>query len=75
MNAQENGYKLTKELLKSHIKTWSEHSEEDRCAVSVLKSWLSPGGMIADEFNADDKKPNTDGSFELVLDPELDRRP
>jgi len=63
------------DVLTNHIKNWSLHSEEDRCAVATLKDWLAPGGKIADSFNADDKVPNTDGDFELIPDPELDRRP
>lgn len=63
------------ELFKSHISTHSEHSAEDRAAVSTLETFLTSGGKINTNFSCDDKWPNHDGTFEFVSNPEISRCP
>lgn len=63
------------ELYKSHISTHSEHSTEDRAAVSTLETFLTSGGKINTNFSCDDKWPNHDGTFEFVSNPEISRCP
>ena len=63
------------ETLKRHISTHTEHSAEDRSAVSYLESVLNPEGRINTFFSSDDKWPNYDGMFEYVLNPDISRRP
>ena len=65
----------TKELIEKHIKTHTERSAEDVAAVTTLESFLNSNGRINCEFSKNDKKPNIDGFFELVPDPDLNRRP
>lgn len=65
----------TKELIEKHIKTHTEPSAEDVAAVTTLESFLNSNGRINCEFSKNDKKPNIDGFFELVPDPDLNRRP
>ena len=67
--------KLTIELIQRHIKTHSERSVDDTDAVAVLKTFLRSDGRINTNFAERDKWPNTDGTFELVSNPELSRRP
>lgn len=64
-----------KELIKKHLKTHTERSAEDVAAVTTLESFLNSNGRINCEFSKNDKKPNIDGFFELVPDPDLNRRP
>lgn len=63
------------ELYKKHISTHTEHSAEDRSAVSYLESVLSPEGRINTSFGRDDKWPNHDGMFEYVSNPDISRIP
>lgn len=65
----------TKELIEKHIKTYTERSAEDVAAVTTLESFLNSNSRINCEFSKNDKKPNIDGFFELVPDPDLNRRP
>lgn len=67
--------RFTKEQIEKHIKTHSERSVDDACAVSRLETILLPKGRIITAFNSGEKWPNTDGSFELVPDPEKTRSP
>jgi len=67
--------KQTKASIERHIAIHTERSAEDRSAVGFLKSVFAPGGRINDNFSADDKWPNHDGTFELVPNPEVSRRP
>lgn len=62
-------------LLKNHISTHTEHSTEDRSAVSYLESVLNPEGRINTSFGRDDKWPNHDGMFEYVSNPDISRLP
>ena len=64
-----------RELYQHHIATHSEHSAEDRAAVSTLETFLTSGGKINTNFSCDDKWPNHDGTFELVSTPEISRCP
>lgn len=64
-----------KKIAEKHIKTHSEHSNEDRAAVSVLETFLRSDGKINTNFSCDDKWPNTDGTFEFVPNPVISRRP
>ena len=63
------------DVIENHKKIYSKQSEEDRCAVKTLENWLSFGGKIVTNFAVDDKKPNIDGDFELVPDPDTARQP
>lgn len=65
----------SEDIVKGHLKTHSERSNEDRSAVAVLKSFLRSNGKINDSFATDDKWPNHDGTFEFVPDPEVSRSP
>lgn len=65
----------SKANIEKHIKTHTKHSDEDRSAVSVLETFLRSNGRINTSFNADDKWPNHDGTFEFVPDPEISRSP
>lgn len=62
-------------LIQQHIATHTEHSAEDRSAVSYLESVLNPGGRINTAFSCDDKWPNHDGTFEFVSNPDISRSP
>lgn len=61
--------------IERHIKTHSVRSDDDRAAVSVLKTFLRSNGRINTSFASDDKWPNHDGTFEFVPDPDISRRP
>lgn len=65
----------TKENVKKHIKTHSERSAEDRSAITLLGSFLNPGGRINTSFEANDTWPNHDGTFEFVSNPNVSRSP
>lgn len=67
--------KPTIQQIQRHIKTHSERSVDDIDAVAVLKTFLRSNGRINTNFAERDKWPNTDGTFELVSNPELSRRP
>lgn len=68
--------KITKEQIQRHIKTHTQRSDDDRCAVATLNSFLRSDGKIAyNGFACNDTYPNIDGHFELVPDPEITRRP
>lgn len=61
--------------IERHIKTHSVRSDDDRAAVSVLKTFLRSNGRINPSFASDDTWPNHDGTFEFVPDPGISRRP
>lgn len=63
------------EVIEKCVKTHTETSAEDVAAVTTLESFLNSKGRINCEFSKNDKKPNIDGFFELVPDPDLSRRP
>ncbi len=63
------------ELLIRHISTHTEHSAEDRAAVSTLETFLTSDGKINTNFSCDDKWPNHDGTFEFVSNPAISRCP
>ena len=65
----------SKEQIERHIKTHSERSADDKSAVCELAHFLRSDGRINVAFNSEDKWPNTDGTFELVPEPEKTRRP
>ena len=65
---------ITDEQIERHIKTHCQRSEEDRSAVAVLEYFLKSSEIFT-SFSYDDKWPNTDGTFELVPNPEVTRRP
>lgn len=67
--------KISKEMLDMHLKSHTKRSEEDCAAVSVLSTFLRSGGRINNDFKSNDKWPNTDGNFELVINPEESRLP
>jgi len=67
--------KNTIEQIEKHLKTHTERSVEDCSAVTTLKSFLTLGGNINDDFSSRDTWPNIDGVFELVPNPDISRRP
>ena len=68
--------KITKEQIQRHVKTHTSRSDDDRNAVAVLNVFLRSGGKIAyNNFACNDTYPNIDGSFELVPNPDISRRP
>lgn len=64
-----------RDKVKKHIKTHSEHSVEERAAISLLGTFLNPGGRINTSFAANDTWPNHDGTFEFISNPDVSRRP
>lgn len=64
-----------KELIENHVKTHTEHFAQDVAAVSTLEFFFRSNGRINTLFASGDKWPNTDGTFEYVMDPEVSRRP
>ena len=66
--------RIPEELIARHIKTHSQRSEEDKAAVAVLEYFLA-SSQIFTNFSSEDKWPNTDGTFELVENPAITRRP
>ena len=67
--------KVTVEQLQRHIKTHTECSNDDANTVTVLKTFLRSDGKINTKFTEMDKRPNIDGTFELVPNPEISRKP
>lgn len=67
--------KIMVEQLQQHIKTHSKRSDDDNNAVAILKTFLRSGGKINDNFAERDKWPNIDGTFELVPNPDMSRKP
>lgn len=65
----------SKEIIERHVKTHTQRSAEDASAVNTLETFLDFDGRINCDFSKRDKWPNTDGFFELVPDPNLNRRP
>ena len=65
----------SKDIIEKHVRTHTERSAEDVAAVTTLESFLNSDGRINCDFSKNDKWPNTDGFFELVPDPDLNRRP
>ena len=65
----------TKEVIERHIKTHTERSAEDVAAVSAIEFYFRTDGKINANFTKNDKWPNTDGTFDFVPNPEIDRRP
>lgn len=64
-----------RKIIKKHIKTHTERSNDDRSAVAILETFLRSEGKINTSFAADDKWPNHDGTFELVINPNVSRCP
>ncbi|MCQ4862781.1 AAA family ATPase [Pseudoflavonifractor phocaeensis] len=64
-----------KEKVRKHIKTHSDRSSYDRSAISLLGTFLNPGGKINTSFAANDTWPNHDGTFEFVSNPSVSKRP
>ncbi len=62
-------------MIKRHIRTHTERSVDDQSAVSILKTFLRSNGKINSHFAEGDKWPNTDGTFELVSNPDVSRNP
>lgn len=68
--------KVKKEQIQRHISTHTQRSDDDRNAVTMLSAFLRSDGKIAHNgFACNDTYPNIDGSFELVPNPEISRRP
>ena len=65
----------SKALIERHVKTHTERSSDDVAAVTTLESFLNSNGRINCDFSKNDKWPNTDGFFEFVPNPDLNRRP
>ena len=65
----------SKEIFERHVKTHTQRSAEDASAVNTLETFLDFDGRVNCDFSKRDKWPNTDGYFELVPDPDLNRRP
>lgn len=57
------------------MKTHTELSAEDVAAVTTVEFILNSNGRINCDFSKNDKWPNTDGFFEFVPNPDLNRRP
>ncbi|MCL2717622.1 MAG: ATP-dependent RecD-like DNA helicase [Lachnospiraceae bacterium] len=66
---------LIREAVERHIKTHSESSDRDHSAVSSLEYFFKSNGKINTNFSAGDKWPNTDGTFEFVIEPSISRSP
>ena len=66
---------LKLEIVQRHIKTHSERSDQDHSAVSILNFFLRSIGKINTNFSSGDKWPNTDGTFEFVINPDISRSP
>ena len=65
---------ITEDQKNRLLKTHTLRSAEDRAAVSVLENFLK-SSEINTNFSADDKWPNIDGTFELVVNPAESRCP
>lgn len=63
------------EQIQRHITTHTDHSAMDEAAVSILKTFLRSNGRINTNFASNDKWPNTDGTFEFVVNPTISRQP
>lgn len=64
-----------RERLEYHIRTHSVRATIDSQSVHYLEDLLGTGGMIHTQFSTYDTWPNTDGTFDLVPDPNHSRRP
>lgn len=67
--------RFTKKQIEENIKTHSPTAVHDADAVKTLDYFLRSEGKIKTDFKDNDKWPNIDGGFELVLDPTISRRP
>lgn len=67
--------KISRSQIERHINTYSERTVDDRNAVVTLQNFLKSDGRLNDDFKYNDKKPNIDGTLELVSNPRFDRRP
>ena len=65
----------SKEIIERHLKTHTERSAEDDSAISTIEFFFRSDGKINTNFAKNDKWPNTDGTFEFVPNPDVDRRP
>lgn len=63
------------ENILKHINTHTEKSAEDFAAVKTLEFFLRSNGKINTNFSYNDKWPNSDGTFELVSNPDNSRIP
>ncbi|SFP71346.1 UvrD-like helicase C-terminal domain-containing protein [Butyrivibrio proteoclasticus] len=61
--------------VKKNISTHCQREEEDIAAVNSLEYNIAQGGRIFPAFSSCDKWPNHDGTFELVPNPDVSRRP
>lgn len=68
-------FKEKSTAVQRHIKTHTIRSVEDIAAVTTLKAFFKGDGRIIPNFAEMDKWPNTDGTFEFVVDPDISRQP
>lgn len=66
---------MNNSYLDSHLNTHTEKSADDNNAVDTIKYFLKSNGKFNCAFSSNDKWPNTDGYFELVPNPDINRRP
>ena len=65
----------SKDIIEKHVRTHTERSAEDVAAISTIEFFFRSDGKINTNFAKNDKWPNTDGTFEFVPNPDVDRRP
>ena len=65
----------SKDIIERHVKTHTQSSAFDAAAVNTIESFIDYDGRFNCQFSKRDKWPNTDGFFELVPNPDLNKRP
>lgn len=65
----------SKEIIERHVKTHTQSSAMDAAAVNTIESFIDYDVRFNCQFSKRDKWPNTDGYFELVPDPDVNKRP
>jgi len=65
----------SRDIIEKHVRTHTERSAEDVAAISTIEFFFRSDGKINTNFAKNDKWPNTDGTFEFVPNPDVDRRP
>lgn len=65
----------SRDVIEKHKRTHTERSAEDVAAISTIEFFFRSDGKINTNFAKNDKWPNTDGTFEFVPNPDVDRRP
>lgn len=65
----------SKEIIERHVKTHTQSSAMDAAAVNTIESFIDYDVRFNCQFSKRDKWPNTDGYFELVPDPDINKRP